>query len=178
MRKVPSRLPLSISSACVRLILPTYHVRSSWWGRSSSSSIREYWLWRGQGGTLVTYPPASEAPLLPGQCSFPGELLLILQNPPKMAHLLGSPPSPLHVVTHSSVSFLIPNHSLIFFCRAPFWVSHLGGREKVVHAAEAGPAHRGEVQPGWRRSLTSKGGFGYASASCHTGPALAWPRAA
>lgn len=33
--------------------------------------------------------------------------------------------------THSSVSFLMPSHSLIFFCRAPFCVSHLG-KEKSV----------------------------------------------
>lgn len=61
MRKVPSRLPLSISSAWVRLILPTYHVRSSWWGRASSSSITEYWLWSGAGPvTHRCHCPASE----------------------------------------------------------------------------------------------------------------------
>lgn len=98
MRKVPSRLPLSISSACVRLILPTYHVRSSWWGRASSSSISEYWLW---GET--------------GKGPLPGAL-------PRV-----KPLRPLQHSTHSSVSFLIPSHSLIFLCRAPFWVSHLTG---------------------------------------------------
>lgn len=38
MRKVPSHLPLSISSAWVRLMSPTYQVHSSWWGEPSSSS--------------------------------------------------------------------------------------------------------------------------------------------
>lgn len=41
--------------------------------------------------------------------------------------------------THSSVSFLMPNHSLIFFCRAPFWVSHLG-KERQGSARAASPA--------------------------------------
>lgn len=34
--------------------------------------------------------------------------------------------------THSSASFLIPSHSLIFFCLVPFWVSHL----QIQHAAD------------------------------------------
>lgn len=73
--------------------------------------------------------------------------LLILQNSPKTALFWKDFPAPLQVVTYSSVSFLIPNHSLIFFCRVPFWVSHLGGRGEVGCAALAGPPHRGPVQP-------------------------------
>lgn len=34
--------------------------------------------------------------------------------------------------THSSVfSFLIPSHSLSFFCLTPFWVSHLENRQEA-----------------------------------------------
>lgn len=44
--------------------------------------------------------------------------------------------------THSSVSFLMPNHSLIFFCRAPFCVSHLGKERpsSAQAASQPGPA--------------------------------------
>lgn len=80
-------------------------------------------------------------------------------------------PVPFQVVTHSSVSFLIPNHSLIFFCRAPFWVSHLEGRRKVGCAAEAGQAHRANLAP-LEKTADLRGKFGCDTAACHKESAL------
>jgi hypothetical protein len=59
-------------------------------------------------------------------------------------------PVSLEAATHSSASFLIPSHSLMFFCRAPFWVSHLRGTR-----GERGAGGETEAEPtaAWAHGL-------------------------
>lgn len=86
-------------------------------------------------------------PFWQGRCpQLPGREMGLARNPEAgrtgcAACAPAAPHIPQHPNrdTHSSVSFLMPSHSLIFFCRAPFCVSHLE-KEKQNSAQAACPA--------------------------------------